>query len=334
MKANNQAKIFARKRVPLQSVLPLQTPFFITVEPTNFCNLKCNFCYHYDREAIKKENLEFCHMDFDLFKKIVDDILEFPDKIKKFKFGGFGEPLLNKQLPEMIRYAKEKGIAEKIDLFTNGTLLNEFNAKELVDAGLDWVNISINGLNREQYKERCSNPIDFESMVEGIAQLYKNKKQLEIYIKLGDNGASEEDKEKFYNTFGNICDNIFVEKIVDNVWNDVNLDVKDASPVSSFGDEDGYRHVCTPMFIGFMINANGTVVPCCADWKHQYKLGDANTQRLVGIWNGEPLKKLHIIHLKKQREDYDFCKNCNVPTAFTVDNIDPYTDELLPKYDI
>jgi MoaA/NifB/PqqE/SkfB family radical SAM enzyme len=92
-------------RVNLADKIPLSTPFVIQVEPTTSCNLKCVFCPINDKTiSIKKET-----MKLKTFMKMVDQCREFPQAIKFLRFIGIGEPLLNKDLPEMISYAKQSG---------------------------------------------------------------------------------------------------------------------------------------------------------------------------------------------------------------------------------
>lgn len=101
------ANIVNRERAKLENVLPLETPFSLFVDICNACNFKCKFC------AIQysKENLSFKKrtMDYNLFEKIIDDLSMFPEPLKMMRLTANGEPLLNKDLPKMIKLAKVGG---------------------------------------------------------------------------------------------------------------------------------------------------------------------------------------------------------------------------------
>ena len=81
-------------------------------------------------------------MSLDLFKKIVDDLREFDAKLKLLSLYKDGEPLLNKHFPEMVRYARDAGIADRIWTKTNGSMLTPELNERIVDAGLDMICIS------------------------------------------------------------------------------------------------------------------------------------------------------------------------------------------------
>lgn len=93
-------------RSKLEDVLPLRTPYSLFIDPCNLCNFKCKFCAMQttDEELDFKKQL----MSMELYEKIVDDIASFPDKLKMLRISQHGEPLLHPELPEMIRYAKQK----------------------------------------------------------------------------------------------------------------------------------------------------------------------------------------------------------------------------------
>lgn len=333
MKALKRAKVAARPRRALQEVLPLDTPFSIYITPSSLCNIRCNFCYHSDEKAKKEAGVEFGTMSLELFKKIIDDICEFPQQVKKLKVGTIGEPLINKELAKMIAYAKEKNAVESIDLYTNGTLLNEKTNMELINAGVDWVNISVNGIDAKDFENTCGRKLDMEQYVANIKHFYDNKSEnTTLYIKLGDKGYTEEQKQKFYDIFGDICDEIFIEAIVDDMWEDTNVKKNNINS-SIYGGEVKYKEICPLIFNAFAINYDGKAVACCLDWKEDFVLGDFNTQSALEIWNGKSLRAIRMKHLLKHRKDVPLCKECVGLMAISPDNIDDYSEELLKKYD-
>ena len=79
------------------------------------------------------------------FRRVVDAL---PD-LEKLTLQGLGEPLLAPDLPAMVAHANERGV--KVGFNTNGTLLTERRAEELVQAGLDWLHVSVDGARPETY---------------------------------------------------------------------------------------------------------------------------------------------------------------------------------------
>jgi len=111
---------------------------------TRRCNLKCLHCYSQseDKEYENELTTEEC-------KKVIDNLAEF--EVPVILFSG-GEPLLRKDIVELASYAVEKGIRAVIS--TNGTLITEAIAKELKDANISYVGISIDGMERVNDKFR------------------------------------------------------------------------------------------------------------------------------------------------------------------------------------
>lgn len=317
-------------RNKLEEVIPLNTPYTISIDPSNLCNFKCNFCAtHYSNEgsSIKKQT-----MSLELFKKIVDDIAEFDNKLKVLRITGNGEPLLNKELPKMIRYAKDKKIADFIEIFTNGSLLNKNLNKELIDSGVDRIRISIESLDEKGYEEIANVKINYKEFLSNIKDLYDNKKECEIYIKTVDAAIkNDNDKEKFIKLFDDKCDRIFIDKIIP-LWagfDEIKFDARDGKGVH--GQKITNINVCPFIFYSFVINSNGEVTCCCADWKRKIVIGDANTESIKNIWNGKRLREFWKIMLKGKKDQIEVCKKCYYPIFDCNDNIDEFASEIYNK---
>src|SRR5436309_5468477 len=115
-------------------------PRSIYIEPTSRCNELCQQC---PRTLLSRE--EDRDLTYDEFRYIVD---QFP-VLERVVLRGLGEPLLNKDLPRMIRYLKERGTYVLFN--SNGILLNEKRGQALIDSGLDEYRLSMDGSTREMY---------------------------------------------------------------------------------------------------------------------------------------------------------------------------------------
>ncbi|GHO65947.1 hypothetical protein KSC_048390 [Ktedonobacter sp. SOSP1-52] len=118
----------------------LTLPRSIYIEPTSRCN---EFCQQCPRTLLSRE--EDRDLPFDEFRKIVD---QFP-VLDRVVLHGLGEPLLNKDLPKMVRYLKDRGTYVLFN--SNGIALTEKKGGELIDAGLDEYRLSMDGSSRETY---------------------------------------------------------------------------------------------------------------------------------------------------------------------------------------
>jgi radical SAM protein with 4Fe4S-binding SPASM domain len=315
----------AHDRLELGKNIPFSTPLVIYVEPSGFCNLRCMFCVQKtDGKKLKKSI-----MSRKLFFKMIDDTAEFKEKAKLLRICGNGEPLMNKDIIEMIKYAKEKNAAEKIEIITNGILLNDILIKNL-PAFLDRIIISIEGLSPEDYQKTSMVKINFQKLLENINNLYQNRGKCKIHIKIHNKAvSSEKRKNKFFLLFKDLCNEIYIENLVP-MWPELDMDYF----VDEFrwgGGKITKRQVCAQIFKGIQVQADGEVVPCCVDWKRSNILGNINKDSLFQIWNGKKLKELQIKHLMGDKGKIEPCKNCTMNDYCDLDNIDQYAEECIKR---
>lgn len=114
-----------------------QFPLHADIELTNRCNLKCQICPHHGPDKINNRIPQ--DMDFELYKKIIDEGAEKGLKAIKLNYGG--EPLLYYQLANAISYAKQKEIVD-VQINTNALFLNDWAFTELIASGLDLIIIT------------------------------------------------------------------------------------------------------------------------------------------------------------------------------------------------
>ncbi len=331
MKAKIKPRIDLENRTKLETVIPLSVPFVIFIDPIDLCNFQCKFCPTADRKLIKTIPGRNRIMDFNLYKKIVDDICEFEKPIKVLRFFKDGEPLLNSRFAEMIKYAKEKRCAERIDTTTNGSLLTPEKSRAIIEAGINRINISIEGVNDGQYLKFSNYKIDFNNLVKNVAYLYKNKKNCEIIVKINGDAISKKDGKNFYKIFGNIADGVYVEHIM-SCWANYELkEVKVNQKVGIYGQKIKEVMVCPYVFYSFSINSDGSASACFLDWARKLIIGDVKKETVKDIWNGEKLLGYRKMFLEKKRKEHPVCGDCGQMTHGLPDDIDVFADELLKK---
>ncbi len=332
MKAIIKPRIDLDNRTKLDKVIPLSTPFIINVDPSDKCNFQCKFCPTGDRVLMRNTpGRNFGTMSLDLFKKIVDDICDFEQPIKVLRLYKDGEPLLNKNFGEMIRYAKLKKCCDRVDTTTNASLLTPEKSLEIIDAGLDRINISIEGVDAHQYLNFSKFKINFEKLVENIRFFYEHRKNCEMIVKINGDILSLEEKDKFYAIFGDITDGIYIESIM-SCWPEFELnDVQVNTEVGIYMQEIKEVLACPYVFYSFSINADGFASACYLDWARKLVIGDVGTESVKEIWNGDKLRDLQKMFLKKERKTHSVCGECGQLTHGMPDNIDQYSVELLSR---
>lgn len=127
----------------------LKGPLTVGWDITHMCNLRCKHCY---AAAGRKDEREFT---LEEVKKIIDELNSLGTVL--IALAG-GEPMMRKDIYEIISYIKSKGM--EVFLNTNGTLINEENVKRLIEAGLTHIEISIDGLKDDHDYIRGSGSFD------------------------------------------------------------------------------------------------------------------------------------------------------------------------------
>lgn len=135
-------------------------PLYVQIEPTVHCNLACSMC---DNPFLIRQAK---YMTAEQFDEILDQI----PSLAKMSLVGVGEPLLNTDVFHMISSARNRGI--EIGLATNGTLFTDKLIKKLLEAGPNWVNISLDGSTAETFESIREGAV-FEEILEGIRRLVK-----------------------------------------------------------------------------------------------------------------------------------------------------------------
>uniref|UniRef100_A0A6H1ZTL0 Putative iron-sulfur cluster-binding domain contining protein n=1 Tax=viral metagenome TaxID=1070528 RepID=A0A6H1ZTL0_9ZZZZ len=317
MKAQFKSRLNLDNRVRLETVLPLRTPYLVYLDPSDLCNFKCSYCPTGNRELVDKYRKSQL-MDYDLYRKIIDDLCTMPDPIRTLRLYKNGEPLMNPRFANMVEYAKNSGRFLKVDTTTNGSLLWPSQNVKLIEAGLDAIFISVPGDYGTKY-------------VENVRNLYEMGRGLcQINVKIISTKDTTEDvKQKFLDDFGNISDQIFIENLAE-CWPEYEI-LEVNKTVGLFGQELKDIKVCSYIFYSLVINSNGTVSLCCQDWKHKLIIGDLKTEKFKDIWNGRKLKDYQMSHLEGLRWLIPVCGDCGQLLYGEPDNIDEFRKEILRR---
>lgn len=325
-----------QKRELLYKKVPLKAPYTINIVTSTVCNFKCSYCVH-SLSSLEKEKLDFYPklMEWDIFEETVHQICSFDEKPKTIFLYGVGEPLCNPRLPEMVRYIKQRFPDVIVSFITNGVLLTEQNINELVNAGLDIIRISIQGLNEKKYLEVCDFKIDFKKFIKNILYLYENRKQCEVFVKIIDIALGEGEEELFYSTFQSISDRMYIEKCMP-IFEGVEYreDIKQRGGVISdrYGNLHKPRIVCPMTFYTLSIMPDGEVRPC-DNLKRAVELGNIKDTTLPEIWKGRELYHFWKLQLMNKRYDNIVCKECVAPDDVSQkeDELDNYRKLIMEK---
>lgn len=141
---------------------PFNKPTSITINITNNCNSHCQHCYLWQSKPEKQ-------LTFDQAKKIIDKLYEWLGNFYLFFTGG--EPFLNQNLTEIIKYAQNKGIICHVN--SNALLIDQKLAQKIIDSKLDSISISLDGAKTTTNNQIRGIPIAYQKVIQAV-KLLKN----------------------------------------------------------------------------------------------------------------------------------------------------------------
>lgn len=324
------------ERICLGKQLPLDTPLSIILDVSERCNFKCNYCF---RSGQKDESWDYAAqnnlMTMKTFETAVDQLVDFPQKIKVASLSGHGEPLCNPHIAQMVRCLKESGRVERVEMHTNASLLTENNVNEIAKVGFSRVVVSLQGLDAITYARVCGVKINWDYFFHCLSLLYRNKqKDLTIHIKISEAALNKEDyaadEKRFYRLFGEIADSVFIETVTP-LWKNIRLDV--AETKNKFGQNHGEIHYCPIVFYKLWVAPDGEIYPCTA-LPPPLHLGNINDLSLMEAWTSA--KRIDFLkdHLRFGCHGNGFCTDCFVPMNTVTsekDVIDTYQEDILKR---
>lgn len=322
-------------RAMLHDVVPLDTPYNVEAEISSFCNARCIYCAH----SVKHGQYEGNITD-ELFDKILHDMAEFPQKVKKLNLFGFGESLCHPKFPEMAAKAKQADVADAVEFTTNGLLITKDKADAILNAGLDTIRISLQGIDADTYWKISRVKMDFDGFIKNLQYLYENRGNTKIRVKVADVALKNipNGEEKFRKIFGGIADSIYVEHILpiyDGIsYDDIDKDIsKDTLNGRMNVHQTKVNKVCHRAFYRLRVRANGDVTAMCCDATRDVKYGNIYDSSLKDIWQGDVHKNFLKMQLEGKRFLHPYCKDCVMPNdiASEADVLDPWAEEILRR---
>lgn len=292
-------------------------PASISFEPTTSCNLRCPECPSGLRSFSRPTGM----LEPGFFKKTIDELA--PDLLYLI-FYFQGEPYLNRNFLEMVKYASHKKIYTATS--TNAHYFDDETSRKTIESGLDRLIISIDGTTQEVYEQyRIGGKL--EKVIEGTKNVLKWRKELNSrtpmvvfqFLVVKPNEHQMDEVQALADSLG-----------VDEVWfktaqiydyesgNDLIPSIDEFSRYKKQKDgsyviKNKLMNRCWKMWHSCVITWDGRVVPCCFDKDASHALGELKTESFRHIWFD---KSYHAFRssILRSRSEIDICKNCTEGT--------------------
>jgi len=284
----------------------------IVMEVFGGCNYTCKMCPQSNPGRGKNFTRKMPLKDFE---KILDEIVP-KYGTPQINLEGSGEPTMAKDLPSYIKAVKKRNL--KCFMYCNGARLNGQFMKDVVNAGIDFIRISIIGYDRELYK-KWMNVDNFELIKSNIIFLKKYieetnaSTQVSTYHLITDNSKVNEEVELYKNNVINVVKSIaYIWKMHNWSGNYENINPRKKQD----------RRTCgRPFAPELTVRAGGkegrtaAVVPCCQTLgppnEEKSILGHLDKSTFEEVYYGKEYENLRDIHEKKEFDKIDYCKDCD-----------------------
>jgi len=300
---------FSAKTVKFNSKL---MPFFVSVEPADFCQLECPEC----PVGISAKH-SGTYITSEKFTKIIE---ELKNKLIYMNLYFQGEPLLNKNLPQLIQIAASANIFTTIS--TNAQALNSEKARQLVESGLERIIISVDGTNQTVY-EQYRKGGKLEKVITGIGFMNFWKKELAsktpfieiqfIVFKTNEHQlpdikqlAKKLKVDKLSLKSAQIYDFKTGKELLTNFNRYARYKINDKEELEL---KNKVRNRCWRQWSGSVMNVKGDVIPCCFDKHSEFVFGNIADEKFANIWHNTKISGFRASILQN-RKQYDMCKNC------------------------
>lgn len=284
----------------------IRFPRFVQIETIRHCNAKCPFC------AVDQWDMSVPRMSDDLFTKIVDELADYTETVRWVNIQRAGEPLLDKRLPSWIKRVKDAGI-RMVTMSTNASLLTEAKAKELLEAGLDELMISIDSVDKESY-EALRVGLDYETVLDNIRTFFALRDRIRpetavrvrgvLFTKPGkpDVKNSLNEWEAFWEPFRKPQDRIYMREPHswgNEMWWEDNIPSYEPT-----------YHPCTTLWASLQITTSGKVALCTDDVDANDCIGDVSKQSMSEVWQGKIMQHMRLLHATGRKNEIERCVGC------------------------
>ncbi|HVY59188.1 MAG TPA: radical SAM protein [Xanthobacteraceae bacterium] len=273
-------------------------PPCVQIEPTSICNYRCVFCYQTDRAFTQGRSGHMGQMPLATFKRIVDEI---EGHVEAVTLASRGEPLLCKQIDQMLDYMRGKFLALKIN--TNAWYLDEAKCHAILAAEPNTLVFSADAADPELYARLRVNG-KLERVLENVRRFAEIRARhypasRTITRVSGVRYSPEQD-------FGE----------VERFWHDYVDQVAfvDYNPWENAYEmpANGISAPCSDLWRRAFVWWDGQMNPCDVDYKSSLSAGRIGERSLSDLWRGEAYGRLRQAHLDGRRQDVSPCRGCVV----------------------
>lgn len=290
-----------KKNLPFRSIEELEFPSEVQIQTHTVCNARCIMCPY--GSVYKK--VSHGRMKRQLFERIIDECAEH--EVRDLKPFLMNEPLLDRRLPSLIRYARRHLPNTIIGFSTNAQPLKGKLAEELLDSGLDHLWVNFNGHTARTY-ESIMKGLSFECAKRNLLDFkqctVKRGSSIQVFVSTVETKPAVAELE---------ASKLFWQQydipVVTTPLNNRGGNLK-ANGLQVLGNIRGYR-VCDRPFYKMYIAFNGDVILCSSDWERSTIVGNVESSGVRGVWCSDRQKEMRKWLFDREWDNLPLCQQCD-----------------------
>jgi len=300
-------------------------PYLLIIDPCNYCNLRCPLCPTGRNELGRLQGM----MSFECFRRYFDPHIPY---VFELYLHNWGESLMNKDVYKMIKYAQQHNVGT--NLSSNLVLVDSTDIDQLLDSGLEYLVVSLDGIDQESYsKYRIRG--DYDRVIRNLCELIKRRnacgQKTPIiewqYIIMRHNQDHVQKAEALAKEIGvDLLRFIPVglpydapnHKELAAQWFPTGIQGhKDAEDQQQFG-QSRRPGACFYLYRSMVINPDGGISPCCVVYREDRDF--AHTQDcngdIMAIWNNAHYQSARSLFSSREQPERvpTVCDTCNIFT--------------------
>lgn len=297
-------------------------PYLLIIDPCNYCNLRCPLCPTGLGNLDRPQKM----MSLDCFKQYFDPMA---DHLFEAYMHNWGESLLNKEVFKMIAHAQSRNVGT--NLSTNFSETNASDLDNLLDSGLEYLIVSLDGISAESYSQYRVRG-KFENVMHNLSEIIRLRnlrRQITPvvewqFIVMKQNEHEIEQAEVIAKKIG--VDRIrFIpvgmpydtpdRRAVADRWFPLTVAGREYGPEveQQFGQANK-PSPCFYLYRSMVVNSDGGVAPCCVVYKKDSDFGQLPVQNVHDLWNNEKYLSARSLYSGETGRDHvpTICDGCDI----------------------
>jgi len=243
-------------------------------------------------------------MDMVGFERLIDEFIG--ECVERVELSFYGEPLLDPDVVAKVSYIRMAlGSCMKVGMFSNGSLMDDYMAEALLDAGLSYICFSVDGITAKSY-EHVRQGLQYDAVIDNIKGFIQHNEArghpCTIRLHMTATAETRNDVREFRRRW------LATPGVDLASW--LPCDGRAGVGKEPLLIDRSSNEPCQWMNFALNVLTDGTVVMCCLDYKGRVPLGNVFAQDVRAVWEGDIIESVRELHRSGRKYEIPMCAEC------------------------